>query len=86
MQIIASFSTMRAVILTVFMLSVIMLNAQLSCGLFKKNMTIKNDATSWSVIVQLSIMLLESSIMLPENIYSTGIAFEDHYMTIKICL
>jgi hypothetical protein len=37
------FSTMRAVILTVFMLGVIMLNAQLSCGLFKKNMTIIND-------------------------------------------
>jgi hypothetical protein len=37
------FSTMRAVVLTVFMLSVIMLNALLSCGLFKKNMTIIND-------------------------------------------
>ncbi len=30
-------------------------------------MTIKNDATSWSVTVESSITLLESSIMLPES-------------------
>jgi hypothetical protein len=37
---------------------------------------IVNDATSWSVTLDLSIMLLESSIMLIENIYSTGITHE----------
>ncbi len=61
-----------------------------SCGLYYKNLMIvndnHNDATIWSIILQLSITLLESSIMLPKDIYSTGITHNDHHMTIIICL
>jgi hypothetical protein len=39
---------------------------------------IVNDPTSWSITLESSIMLLESSIMLPENIYSTGFTHDDH--------
>ncbi len=48
-------------------------------GLYNKNMTIVNDAKSWSftlvsstTFLKSSIMLLESSIMLLENIKNTG--------------
>ncbi len=52
-------------------------------------MTIVNDATSWSIILEPSIMLLEltialleSSVMLLDNIYSTGITHDDHHVMI----
>jgi hypothetical protein len=48
-----------------------------SCGLYHKDMTIVNDASSWSITLELSIMLPESSIMLLQNNYSTGIAHGD---------
>jgi hypothetical protein len=38
--------------------------------LYYKNLMIVNDTTSWSVTQESSIMLLELSIMLLENIYS----------------
>ncbi len=34
--------------------------------------------------VILTLMLQESSIMLPKNIYSTGVTHDDHHMMIKI--
>ncbi len=45
-----------------------------------KNMTIVNDATSWSVTLESSIMLLESSIKLLENIYSSGVTHDDCHL------
>ncbi len=55
-------------------------------GLYYKNMTIVNDATSQSITLESSITLQELSIMLLENIYVTRIARENHHMTIIICL
>ncbi len=44
-----------------------------------------NDTTSWSVTLELSGTLLESSIMLPENIYCTGVTHDNcHMMTQEI--
>jgi len=47
-----------------------------------KNMTIVNcivnDATSWSVTLELSIMLPVSPIMLLENIHGTGFTYNRH--------
>ncbi len=54
-------------------------------------MTIVNEAASWNVTKELSIMLPESSIMLLESlttllesIYVTGINHDDRHMTIKV--
>jgi len=46
-------------------------------------MTIVNDATSWRVTLELSLTLQESSIMLLENIFSTGITYDDYNMFIE---
>ncbi len=43
-------------------------------------MMITNDATSWSVTLELSITLLKSSVLLLENIYITGVTHNDYYM------
>jgi hypothetical protein len=52
-----------------------------------------NDTTSWSItlgssitILELSVILQESSITLLDNIYSKGINHDDCHMTIQICL
>jgi hypothetical protein len=49
-------------------------------------MMIVNDATSWSITLELSMTLLESSTMLLVNIYSTGITHYERHMTIVMCL
>ncbi len=41
-----------------------------------KNIMIVNYATSWSITLESSITLLELSIMLLENLYSTGITHD----------
>jgi hypothetical protein len=48
-------------------------------GLYYKNITIINDDTSWSVTLESSIMILESSISLLDNIYSTGFTHGEHH-------
>jgi len=40
-------------------------------------MMIVSDATSWNITLESSITLLESSIMLLENIHSAGITQDD---------
>ncbi len=62
--------------------------------MYHKNITNVNDASSvinewrhnlaWHLLS--SITLLESSIMLPENIYSTDVTSGNHHMTITRCL
>ncbi len=49
-------------------------------------MTIVNDATSWSITLELAITLLELSIMFLENIYITGITHDNCHMMIVIQL
>jgi hypothetical protein len=49
-------------------------------------MMIAYVATSWSITLELSIMLLELSIIPLENIYSTGITRDDHHVTIDMCI
>ncbi len=51
-----------------------------------KNMTILIENTSWSHTLESSVTLLMLSIMLLENIYSTGVPHDDHHMVIVICL
>jgi hypothetical protein len=53
-----------------------------TCGLDYKNMTIVNDdcTTIWSITLESSIILLELSIMLLENIYSTGVTHDDRHL------
>jgi hypothetical protein len=51
-------------------------------GLYYKDMTIVNDATSWSITLESPITLLELSIMLTENIYSTGFTHDDRNILI----
>jgi hypothetical protein len=43
-------------------------------------MMILNDATSWSITLESSFMFPGPSIMLLENIYSTGITQDDHHL------
>jgi hypothetical protein len=47
---------------------------------------ITKDATSWTIILELSIVLLESSVMLFENIYGAGVTHDDQHTTIIIFL
>jgi hypothetical protein len=51
-------------------------------GLYYKNVTIINDDTSWSVSLESSILILESSISLLDNIYSIGFTHGEHHMFI----
>ncbi len=65
-----------------------------TCGLYYKNITIVNDTSrvvrmtpqlgASLMIVILTIMLLQLSIMLLENIYSTGVTHDNRHMMIKI--
>jgi hypothetical protein len=65
------------------------------CGLYYKNITIINDtfrvfrmmpqiAASLTIIILMTVevlyMLLESSIMLLEKIYSTGVTHDNHQL------
>jgi len=50
-----------------------------SNGLYYKNKTIINAATIWSITLELSIMIIEPSIMLQGNACCTGITHDDHY-------
>jgi hypothetical protein len=43
--------------------------------LYYKNMMIVNGITSWSITLESTVMLLESSIRLLENVYSTGLTY-----------
>jgi hypothetical protein len=73
----------------------------LICGLYYKNIMIVNDAAkvisegrhnlehhlrSSITLLESFIMLLELSIMLLDNMYSTGITHDNHHMMIIICL
>ncbi len=44
------------------------------------------DATIGSITLVSSIMFLEASFMLIYDVYSAGITYDDHQMTIKIGL
>ncbi len=41
-----------------------------------------SDATVWSVTLELSIMILEVSFLLIYDVYSTGVTYDDHQLTI----
>jgi hypothetical protein len=45
-----------------------------------------SDATIWSIIQKLSIMVLELSFTLIYDVYGTGITYDDGQLTIAICL
>jgi hypothetical protein len=77
------------------------LKCHFTCGLYYKIITIVNDASRAGskchhnlehqlrlsiMLLDSSIMLLELAMMLPENIYSTGITHEDRHMAIVMCL
>jgi hypothetical protein len=47
---------------------------------------IVNGATSWSITLESLIMLLEPSVKLLENIYTTAITHDDHHTMIIECL
>ncbi len=70
-----------------------------TCGLYYKNITIVNDTSrvftmtpqlgaSLTIIILMtlgvSFMLLELSIMLLDNVYSTGVTHDDRHIMIKI--
>ncbi len=67
-----------------------------TCGLYYKNITIVNDTSrvvrmtpqlgASLMIVILTIMLLQLSIMLLDNVYSTGVTHDNRHMMIKIFL
>jgi hypothetical protein len=45
-----------------------------------------SDATIWSITLELSSTVLEASFTLIYNVYSTGITYDDHKLTIVIHL
>ncbi len=45
-----------------------------------------SDATIWSVILELSIMILEASFSLIYEVYCTGITRDKRQLMIMICL
>jgi hypothetical protein len=45
-----------------------------------------SDATIWSIAEELSITILVTSFSLSYAVYSTGITYDDHQLTIIICL
>jgi hypothetical protein len=44
------------------------------------------DATIWSVTLESSIMILKEIFSLIYDVYSTGITYENHRLTIIMCL
>ncbi len=52
----------------------------LICGLYYKNTMIVNDATNWSITLESSITLLESSISCQLCSYRTGITHDDCHL------
>jgi hypothetical protein len=45
-----------------------------------------SDATIWSVTLESSIIVLEASFTLINDVYSTGITYDNRQLTIVICL
>jgi hypothetical protein len=45
-----------------------------------------SDATIWNIALESSITILEASFSLIYDVYSTGVAYDDHQATILICL
>jgi hypothetical protein len=45
-----------------------------------------SDATACSITLELSIMILEASLIVISDVYSTGVTYDDHQLTITICL
>jgi hypothetical protein len=45
-----------------------------------------SDATIWSITVELSVTILESSFSVIYDVYSTGITYDDLQWKIIICL
>jgi hypothetical protein len=41
-----------------------------------------SDGTIWSIMLESSIMILEASFTLIYDVYSTGITYDDHQLTI----
>jgi hypothetical protein len=77
------------------------LKSHFTCGRYYKNITIVNDTARAGskchhnlehqlrlsiMLLDSSIMLLELAMMLPENMCITGITHEDRHMTIVMCL
>jgi hypothetical protein len=45
-----------------------------------------SDATIWRVALESSITILEASFTLNDDVYRTGITYNDRQLTIVICL
>jgi len=43
-----------------------------------------SDATIWSIILELSIIILDASFTLVYDVYSTGITYDDHQYVYSI--
>jgi hypothetical protein len=54
--------------------------------ILRSQMTPLESSVSDATILNITILLLDSSIMLLENIYSTGVTHSDHHLTTVICL
>jgi hypothetical protein len=49
----------------------------------RQNMTSLNDATSWSITLELSVTTLEPSIMFLENNYTTDINHDNRHLRLS---